>query len=211
MSFILEALKKSEKERQRGELPGLQSLRAADSSSQSLRRILPVLLLCTLLLNAACLLWWLRSAQKPAEIRTGQTVVRAPEPAPVPAVAAKPRSSAAAENAKPLQVVQAPPGWNELPEPAPAIVSAPTWGKPEGALAPIPLLEELPAAIRRELPALVVTLHYHTADPAARMARINGSILRQGQPLDEQLIVDEITAEGIVFRFRDTRFRLGNF
>ncbi len=72
MSFILEALKKSEKERQQGEIPGMQTLQTAASAPAPLRRWWPMLLLAALLLNALCLLWWLHPWQKMGDNRPGR-------------------------------------------------------------------------------------------------------------------------------------------
>ncbi len=75
----------------------------------------------------------------------------------------------------------------------------------------IPLLDELPAAERQALPDLTVTMHYYTADPAARLVRINGRNLRQGQQVDARWVIEKITADEIVLRSGKKKFRLGKF
>lgn len=57
MSYILEALKKLEKERKRGRIPGLSEQDAVVYHSQK-RAVWPYLLISVLFLNGVVLLWW---------------------------------------------------------------------------------------------------------------------------------------------------------
>jgi general secretion pathway protein B len=59
MSYILDALKKSEKERQQGMVPDLMTVQDVMAQEQKKRPLLPYLLLVALLLNVALLTWWL--------------------------------------------------------------------------------------------------------------------------------------------------------
>ena len=58
MSYILDALKKSEKERQRGAVPSLDSQQDIDSGPPKGKKTWPYWLIGALVLNAAVLLWW---------------------------------------------------------------------------------------------------------------------------------------------------------
>lgn len=59
MSYILDALKKSEKERQHGMVPDFSTVQDASVLGSSRRSLWPYLLLAALLLNAGILVWWL--------------------------------------------------------------------------------------------------------------------------------------------------------
>ncbi len=59
MSYILEALKKSEKERQRGTVPDLLTVQDVMELGAKKRSLWPYLLIMALLLNAGILVWWL--------------------------------------------------------------------------------------------------------------------------------------------------------
>jgi general secretion pathway protein B len=59
MSYILDALKKSEEERKRGTVPDLLAVQDALGQKQKRRHVWPYLLLAALVLNAGTLLWWL--------------------------------------------------------------------------------------------------------------------------------------------------------
>ncbi len=70
--------------------------------------------------------------------------------------------------------------------------------------------EHLPAPVRARLPVLSVTGHlYSSARPQANKIFINGAALREGQFVNEELMVREITAAGAVMEFHGVRFRLG--
>jgi len=59
MSYILDALKKSEEERKRGTVPDLLAVQDAQGQEQKGRHVWPYLLLAALALNAGIFLWWL--------------------------------------------------------------------------------------------------------------------------------------------------------
>ncbi len=118
------------------------------------------------------------------------------------------RPQTASPPAKP-PALAAPAGWADLPRTAPAKIAPatpPAGNQPRQET--LPLLQDLPTAIRGELPELNISLHYYTTDPAARMIRLNGLILREGQAFNERLVLQEITSSGVIFRFGETRFRM---
>ncbi|MEW6585204.1 MAG: general secretion pathway protein GspB [Nitrospirota bacterium] len=58
MSYILDALKKSEKERQRGAVPDVLTVQEPGSYDRRKRSAWPYLIIAALLLNAGILIWW---------------------------------------------------------------------------------------------------------------------------------------------------------
>ena len=132
--------------------------------------------------------------------------------APAPAVVA-PAPRARSVYASPAQVAPAP-----APSSAPfdAFAPAPVPAAPpafDAALRPAAEavdFEHLPADVRARLPVLSVTGHlYSSARPQANKIFINGAALREGQFVNEELMVREITAAGAVMEFDGVRFRLG--
>lgn len=242
MSFILDALRKSDKKRPVGSVPDLQTdhLGPPPKPRRSLTPVLMVLAVA-LLVNAGLLLWWWqpwRAADEPvlaAEMQDSEAggaevaQIVAPVPAPVPgepaAVTAPAASVPAPPGAPPLF---APPPQAAEPvqhtvifvdEPAEARAAAPLRqiqqppvASPEQELelfmADIPLLEDLPAALRAGLPEMSFSLHYYTVNPSERLVRINGRLLREGQMLGEGLILEEITPGGAVFEHRGLLFEV---
>lgn len=63
MSYILDALKKSEKERQRGTLPDMLTVQDIVAEKPKKRFVWPALLVAVLMLNAGVFVWWSGSFQ----------------------------------------------------------------------------------------------------------------------------------------------------
>ncbi len=95
------------------------------------------------------------------------------------------------------------------PAPDPTLVpAAPLATAPTPAEALPPPIAELPPQATAGLPELSVDLHVYTADPAKRTVFINGRRYQQGGVLPEGPVVEEITREGAVLRYRGRRFLL---
>jgi general secretion pathway protein B len=206
VSFILDALKKSEQERRQGEVPDLQTHQEPVARRKA---VLPwaYLLVVALLVNGLIAVWalWPRSlepvGEKPAV--AGPTPTTAPVPPPA-------ERSVSAFRPAPLQP-EAAPGPAEVPEP-PAPVATKVRPAPAGESPPladnrpVPLLSELPAGDRARLPDLNLQLHFFTVHAERRMIRLNGLNLREGDHGSEGLTVVEITPEGVVLEFGGIRF-----
>lgn len=223
MSFILDALKKSEAERRQGEVPRLQS---EPFSPQPRRRPLwPLLLALALLLNGAVFGWWLLSrGVKPAPVvaaAAGRTAASEPagstaeaaapappaEPEvitvvvggpPVPSAAAGPAPAKAVEKGTPAPRADPPPAAPARPKAASAAPAADAY----------PPLTELPGNVRAGLPALDLQLHFFTPVPERRLVRLNGHNLREGDRSGEGLSIVEVTPDGVKLAHGGARFFL---
>jgi general secretion pathway protein B len=224
MSYILDALRKSDQQRRRGAVPSLPTLPPA-----LLARERPALLPYALLgLSAVVVvgmaLAWLRP--------WSQQVVQAPRQLaaapvdlplrPVPPVVATARLAVAVtENASrpatPSPAAVTPPLRRPPAIPAPrARAAAPTVAIDGSAdrpaaepatLAKPMAMAELPPSIRRQLPPLQVAVHAYSGTAHDRLVSINGRMLREGELLAPDLRLEQITPEGMVFAFRGYRFR----
>jgi general secretion pathway protein B len=213
MSFILDALKKSESERHRAVVPGLAP--AAIVRRESRLPVVLAVVAALLLVNGAILYFLLKRDGTPAAVTpattpaaTARTTAAAPAipaparlTAPVRPLGAEP---AAAENARDSREALEPPpleraprvAARELPERAPGGAS----GELPPGLAALPQ----PAG----LPPLRVDLHVYTSDAGARFAVINGHRYKEGELLTEGPRVETITPEGVVLAFHGSRFLL---
>ncbi|RJX31175.1 MAG: hypothetical protein C4531_08250 [Desulfurivibrio sp.] len=73
-------------------------------------------------------------------------------------------------------------------------------------------IDQLPEAIREQLPDIHISAHLFYKDkPAARFASINGKILREGQMLAPDLKVAEISTDGVIFRYQEYLFYVSVF
>jgi hypothetical protein len=75
----------------------------------------------------------------------------------------------------------------------------------------IPRLDQLPVPLRRGLPPLALSVHAYDPQPGRRFVRINNAKHREGDRLDENLWLQEITQEGAVIRYRDLKFSISAF
>ena len=235
MSFILDALKKSETDRQRQVSPALFEVKVAAP-----RRKFPmwaVALGVLLLVNMAVLAW---------------VLLRRSEAAAAPVAAASAAEASNAPSAPPpangaqsgMVTVQIPVGSSVTVGPnAPAGAAVAPAGTPPLAVEPL-LESEQPAvppdydardyrpaitpeqagaiaAARRngslpsrdeflaqgnQLPDLRLDLHVYDPDPAARFVFLNMRKLREGETLPEGVRVDQITSTGVELTYRGKRF-----
>ncbi|KAF0189439.1 MAG: hypothetical protein FD168_694 [Desulfobulbaceae bacterium] len=72
----------------------------------------------------------------------------------------------------------------------------------------LPLLQDLPAAVRKSLPPLQLAGHVYAQNPAKRLIIINNRICREGDMVENELYLDRIIWEGVVLRYQKTRFRM---
>jgi general secretion pathway protein B len=76
--------------------------------------------------------------------------------------------------------------------------------------APAPLLSELPADVRGQIPAITIQGSVYSETPNQRLLLANGQVLGQGANLAPDLMVLEIGKGQSEFSFRGTRFRLAH-
>ncbi|MBS0376019.1 MAG: general secretion pathway protein GspB [Proteobacteria bacterium] len=230
MSFILDALRKSEHARDARALPGFVDAPIARASRARLPWILGGLGVL-LGVNLAVLLWVLA---RPAAAPLGPPATAAsPRPSsPVASSVIPPAAPPAASRSAPLVrplAAEAEGGDPEL-EPAeppsaprragaelrPAPVPAPmrerrvasTASAAAAATSDVPSIHQLPAQATAGLPTLSIDLHVYSGDPAQRFAIINGQPVHEGTALKEGPTVERITADGAVLNYNGTRFLL---
>lgn len=220
MSFILDALRKSELERQRQTGPMIAELPIAREDPRLPWAMLAIGLLIAL--NVGVLLYFLlRDTPPPVAATAAPAVAAVPvtapaaaapaaaTPAPLPAHELAVEAAGANEDSP---VERAVPGPESLPPAAPDPTLLPIAPTAEVTQLPAvvlpPSIEELPAQATAGLPELSMDLHIYTDDPARRAVFINGRRYQQGAVLVEGPTVEEITREGAVLRHRGQRFLL---
>jgi hypothetical protein len=223
MSFILDALRKSEHERQRQAGPGIAEMPIARASSRFPLALVAIGAL--LAINLVVLLYWLLKNEKPEVVREAPVAAQ-PAPAPAkeiarPAAVAVPGPQAAPERAvRPLTAeVEANPPPDSTPPPAPDPSLLPTAPAPAPSVsyAPreptpsanfVPRIDTLPPQATAGLPPLNLDLHIYANDPAQSAAFINGNRYRAGDKLPQGVDVVAITREGVVLRYHGQQFLL---
>ncbi len=212
MSFILDALRKSEIERQRQNGPTMAEFPIARED-----RRLPVALIAIgflLAVNLAVVLFFLlRDSRAPAA--EAQQVAATAAPAAGPPLQAAPSLTQGASLPQadmPPVAAEAPPEYYDGPATFPPDAPDPTLLPEAPTSDPAVLYEdaapEASAAVPAGLPELSVDLHVFAADPAKRAVFINGRRYSQGAHIAEGPTVEEITREGAVLSYRGRRFLL---
>ena len=84
----------------------------------------------------------------------------------------------------------------------PAVVSEPDPDPYDG----IPHQRQLDYDLQSALPDMTVSVHMYSATPSSRLVRINNTIYREGDLIDSELRLEEITQDGLILSIRDTRF-----
>lgn len=234
MSYILDALKKSDQQRQLGATPTLQ---AAQVTVAATKRPMFIYygLLAVVLLGAGIMIGRLRPWQPEqpppvtepvaaiSPISISQQAASAPLTAP-PEMPSKTAQEFPAENL--TRAGQPVPVAGAMQPNNPALVNS---GTP-GAAAPIPdksmpeksaslagvaqeqkamPLDELPPPIQREIPAMTVQLHSYSSNPSERLVYINSSRMREGESLMPGLRLEQITPDGMIFSYKGYRFKRG--
>lgn len=202
MSYILDALRKSDQQRQRGLTPTLASAPLPVATTATPRPAwLPFFLIGLGLLAMGITIGWLQPwqekptaavikvAPKPAELAVVQTP---PTPAPQPA--------ALAPQAAPAPITPPP---QAMPEVAPV----PARSEPARPVAvTAPRVHESASAPRPSLPKITITVHAYNETAAERVAGINGHLLREGEEIEPGFKLEKITKDGVTLNFKGQRF-----
>jgi len=218
MSYILDALTRSEQERNRGSVPDLHTVQApAPRAEGPVTPRTGYLVAGVLLAAAGATAGWLqthgatRGESVPVQIEP--IALRQPQVLPAVATPSMPAPpDASVEKQSPLPVQVAPKATIEKPAPALATARAAVAAPQPAPRSParsreerVPPPSELPAAVQKELPPLEI---YGFADSreTGRMAVINGRVVVEGDEV-AGLTVETIAPGALTLRYKDQRFR----
>lgn len=211
MSYILDALKKSDRDRDRhrqaplAPITGTPEFRAGRRTGAGRFRLLGV---AVLLVGAAWGGFELARLEPRLDSRTTvQTLpLQVVPPASVPTPAALVASNAQPLHATPTtDASSVSAGSASVLDDSSATPSAEARTR-EGLLE----LWQLTDAEQKYLQGLDVSFHVHSNDPAQRAVIINGLRAKEGQALGEDLRLAEIVPDGVILEFQGQRVHLGN-
>jgi general secretion pathway protein B len=212
MSFILDALKKSEAERQNQVGAGISNTPQARQRSTLPGWAVGLIAVLGLAVVGLGWAWW--QAQRPAT----PVIVALPAPQPVAAAAGGPVRDLAAE-ARPadnLATTPAAAAPARSPSTAPAAAEAlpaSTTRQPAGAAAAGSVSAGLPSAADLAvqgiaLPDMNLDIHVYSSKRTERFVFINSTKYREGERLRDGPRVEEITADGVILSYQGARFLL---
>lgn len=233
MSYILDALKKSDQQRQRGMTPTLHTSQtnviALQQPAYLFYTVLAAILIC-----AGIVIGWLRPWQpgqalpevksilaKPTIVRTHpDNLVLQPE---LPKISRQPILETLLLPPTPRPVVLA----QESPVPKQdkpdqsvpkavvktlkaAVASAPETTTPVEVVPDqrkVWEMAELPVSVQQALPKISISGLVYSGDHEGRLVGVNDQLVREGDYLAPGLKLEQITPEGVIFSFRKYRFR----
>ncbi len=217
MSYILEALKKAERERELGEVPRIDSALQTDAWVPPTRRRGIWIAATVIGLNLAVLGWVLFRPPAPST-----PVASTPAPAMSPVSPAEPIETLPAPIPPVPHAAEMSASQPAAPAPAPAFDApstltaqpAPVIETPD---APAMMNLPVPPAVSFEqvsdipppgLEGIAMDVHVYATQAAQRFVLINMNRYQEGQQLPEGVVVEAITPEGVILSHHGTRFRL---
>ena len=182
MSYILDALRRSEQERQKGKTPSLHSIHSGSqfATPRSAPSRWPWLVAGALLglMGLAAYVWLPRPAAVPAPAARADAALATP---PATAAAVPSASLPAASQVQ----APAPSGSDSVME---------KW--------------QLPPAVQQSLPVMKFSLHAWSSQPAKRSVVINERLMREGMEVSPGLRLREITPDGVILDTGGYRVRM---
>jgi general secretion pathway protein B len=216
MSFILDALKKSESDRQRQSTPGFSDVAEGTERKSSPRWlwVLGGLLFINVLVLAVVLL---RPDPQPAA--TTSLILDTP----IRREASSSRAAEAEDSSSNFSEIVAD-AKKQQPAPAPPVTESPAREQPVVATATEPVefkspppstlttayetFNEVRAAGLVQLPDLHLDIHVYSEQAADRFVFVNMSKYKEYAALSEGPVVSEIVPEGVILEYRGTKFLL---
>lgn len=215
MSYILDALRKSEQQRRQGTIPArppeLQLVSEPAAPPAAPRLLWPGVVAVVVFASA----WWWYAA-RPGEQGASAPAARPPapaidqpgQPAPrsTPQVAAAPAGPAQGRDRATLPVAKT---LAEAPPPAQESPAAPAAKNVSAPVAKTTSLADLPPDVRQAVLATTIAMHSYSENPVERLVVINGRIVHEGDELASGLRLEAVTPDGVVFGFKGYRVQRG--
>ena len=229
MSYILDALKKADSERERGAVPGIHAqqvphMAVAARPAGNLKLVLWLIVgLLTILVGA--LAWRMSTGDAPpvqvaavpispvAAPATPAAPVKAiapaaPEPVPSPAAPAAPEVKPVAKEKAPAPKLAASKADSKVaakavPAKAGASAAAKAADEPR-----VYLMSELPDDVQRDLPKLSISGGTYSSNAAQRLLIVNNQVFLEGSHPAPDVTVEQIRPNAAVLSFRGYRYRI---
>ncbi|MBR9885088.1 MAG: general secretion pathway protein GspB [Oceanospirillales bacterium] len=72
----------------------------------------------------------------------------------------------------------------------------------------LPYLRQLPVDVQRVLPDLRFSVHIYSEQQGSRLVKLGDRVIREGQRVAPDLMLEAIIPRGVVMQYRDYRFRV---
>jgi general secretion pathway protein B len=214
MSYILDALKKSEQERGHGSAPNVQTLHSSGLSYHSRKsQLWPYFLLAAVVINLGALLYFIMTGSEAgptaqtlaADYREEATGTETGTRPDLPGATAAGTTATVRDESVFYKPVSLPVERQKM------LPAAPAAAEPELAVSQYPAgtvleMDQLPFEVLQHIPAMEFSAHVYSSNPLQRSLVINGRFMEEGDHLASDLYLSEITADGAIFDFQGQRF-----
>lgn len=228
MSYILDALKKSEQERGHGNIPDVQTIHSSSLNYRNeTRKIWPYILIAAVSLNLLAITYFIISKETP-DSNPGVTQVTDVTPAAaeeknITEVRPEPLAELLSESpSEPAQEITDTNNTADQQIKNIPVASKPATSKPAPPITaekkPVAHVEtntsivdfyELPESIKQQLPIITISAHVYSTNPIQRSIVINNNFMEEGEYVLDGLILYEITPDGAIFNYQGTMFNYG--
>ena len=216
MSYILDALKKSEQERGHGSAPNVQTLHSSSLNYHANKtQLWPYFLLAAIVINLAALFYFIianteveattQEQQRITETNSAVSNTQQTASSKPAATAIEDVYSAEAVVYKPISI----PGSNQgiaIQAPRARVIEAP---RHQQASLSVLEKDELTFDMQQHIPVMEFSAHVYSSNPLHRSIVINGLFMEEGDWLASDLFLSEITPDGAIFDFQGQLFHQG--
>ena len=228
MSYILDALKKSEQERGHDSIPGVQTVHSSSLNYRSEKTSYwPYILITAVLLNIALVIYFIFDKDKPVIEQTAITQKAVTKSSHENKIIASGAQATIAKDTTEQALIttlsseeelesdnlEQPPALTHISTseselPAAATISTGRTNAPRKVAAENDIIDfyNLPESIKKQLPTINISAHVYSSNPLQRSIVINNNFMEEGEYVLDNLILHEITASGAIFNYHGTLF-----
>jgi general secretion pathway protein B len=198
MSYILDALKKSEQDRGHGSIPGVQTVHSSSLNyHQEKRPVWPWFLAALIVTNLVAVIYFIQLKDNKEPVANTQANV-VNEPLTNLSIQAEP-------------TITKPVAQNSITPPAQSETTTFETQAIQQTESIEPVFEtvdlyDLPLSVRQHIPEMEFSAHVYSSNPLQRSLVINGRFMEEGSQINSEVTLSEITSDGAVFNFQGYRF-----
>ena len=213
MSYILDALRQADAERERDPARGIHAQPGAlqPRAGAGGVRVWPWVGAVAGLAVVAAFVFWRPAPPAVVTPVAGPVTPSAPAPVAPPANAPAVPAGEVQPAAPPMPVAPIAAAPTARPAPAASAAQAPVAASPPSAAAAaaaerVVAFADLPPDVQRELPKLAINGGVHSENAAQRMLIVGGQVMLEGAELAPGLVLEQIRPKAAVLRFRGMRY-----
>jgi general secretion pathway protein B len=192
MSYILDALNKSEEEKKQHRTPGLNTIHQSSEGRKTRRGPLLLIGIGLLMINLiALLIWWIFFSVAPEARDTGSISMQPITSKPPPRADSQRQSNTSTNNPKAINAETA------LRRDGQSRLTSPSESDQNSVST-----NAIPQIISREIAAIRFSSHIFADDASLRRVVLNGQPLKEGNRFGSGLTLQQITEDGVILRYQ---------